>query len=117
MKSTSVVRNPHMDYDDMFNYECVLTRENVNLRTFFSKGKALSEKPTCEEVLDCLAQEASGYENAASFEDWCDDFGYDTDSRKAERIWLAVVDGAKSLRMFLGSASTYEELLNETERE
>lgn len=39
------------------------------------------------DALGCFASDAlSGYD---SFKDFCGNFGYDTDSRKAERIWKA----------------------------
>jgi hypothetical protein len=104
------------DSGNMFNYECVIIKTgDGQLKTFFSKGKGLPDAPTVTEVLYCLASNAAGYENAQSFEDWCNEYGYSTDSRKAERTWLAVVDGAKKLKTLLGPA--YEELLWETERE
>lgn len=41
--------------------------------------------PTAYDVLSCLQKYDVG-----TFEDFCDEFGYDTDSRKAEKIYFAV---------------------------
>ena len=46
------------------------------------KGK----KPTNYDILACLQKYEVG-----TFDDFCGDFGYDTDSRKAEKIYDAVV--------------------------
>jgi hypothetical protein len=46
------------------------------MTVYFSQGPAISREPTIEDVLDCLVLDASG---ADSFEDWCAEFGYDTE--------------------------------------
>lgn len=71
--------------------------------------------PTVEQVLDCLASDASGYENAGNFDDWCSEYGYDADSRKAERTYNLIAEESKKLRQFLGNEA-FQELINETER-
>lgn len=81
----------------------------------FSQGSAISREPTAEDVLDCLASDAASVEQARSFEDWCGDLGYDSDSRRAERTFKACEASARRLRQFLG-ASLYEALLYKTER-
>lgn len=71
--------------------------------------------PTVESVLDCLASDASGYDNARDFDDWCGEFGFDTDSRKAEACYRTCAEQAKALRHFLGDIA-YEALLFQCER-
>jgi hypothetical protein len=68
----------------------------------FGMGPALTGEPEAAEVLDSLASDASSFENAAGFEDWASEFGYDTDSRKAERVWDQTEAQTLSLRRFLG---------------
>ena len=43
--------------------------------------------PALAEVLHCLLMDGEAFFNAQSFEDWASDFGYDSDSRKAEEIY------------------------------
>lgn len=90
------------------------------LTCYFSQGPAHTEPPTAEDVLDCLASDASGYENAPRFEDWAGEYGYDTDSRRAERTFRAVEAQAASLRTWLrngtGSFDAFSDLLWEIER-
>lgn len=79
------------------------------MTTSFSMGPAHSHEPTAVEVLDCLVSDAAGYESARDFADWCAEYGYDEDSRKAERTFKAIGEATKRLRRFLGA--TYEEAL------
>jgi hypothetical protein len=58
--------------------------------------------PTLADVLGCLCADASGYDNARTFEEWAGDYGYDTDSRKAESTYRVVAEQAKQLRHLLG---------------
>lgn len=70
--------------------------------------------PTAADVLDSLKTDAGTYENTRGFEDWCGEFGYDTDSRKAERIYRSIADDAHRLRVLLGDEA-YRELLEDVE--
>lgn len=71
--------------------------------------------PAPWDLLDSLANDAVGVENARSFEEWASDYGYDSDSRKAEKIYNACVDIRRKLRDFLG-IKDYETLLFDCER-
>jgi hypothetical protein len=84
----------------------------------FSKGSGHNgEAPTVAEVLDCLASDAAGIENARDFEDWCSEYGYDTDSRKNARAYRACKRQAIALNRIMGNDGLYERLLFHTERE
>lgn len=52
------------------------------------------EIPSAYSVLSCLTKDDPG-----TFEDFCGDFGYDTDSRKAETIYKAVVNEYQNVCM------------------
>jgi len=68
------------------------------LQSRFRKG--LLPKPTLKEVLYSLILD-SDVLNHDSFESWAGDFGYDTDSREAEKIYQACLKIAlKVNRMF-----------------
>lgn len=71
--------------------------------------------PRLADVLDCLASDANGYDNSRNFEDWASDYGYDTDSRKAEATYRIVAEQAKGLRYFLGD-NAYRELIEDVDR-
>lgn len=93
----------------------VASGQSHSFSLYFSQGSAHTDDPTLADVLDCLASDASGYDNAKSFEDWASEYGYDTDSRSAEKIYKTVKRQAEQLKRVLG-AEAFEELLYKTER-
>jgi hypothetical protein len=101
--------------DGAFHHKVTLKRGPKRFSTYYSMGSRLPEPPDVMEVLDSLASDASTYENCRGFEDWAGEYGYDTDSRKAEKIYNQIGEVARKLKSFLGEAP-YKELLYETER-
>jgi hypothetical protein len=74
------------DKEPRFVFKLKLTRGKKCYT--FNFGQSIvsgSKKPTMYDVLSCLQKYDVG-----SFEDFCSEFGYDTDSRKAERIYKAL---------------------------
>ncbi len=55
--------------------------------------------PDAIEILWAIARDGDALES--TFEDWASDFGYDADSRKAEKIYRACQDNALRLRKIL----------------
>jgi hypothetical protein len=72
--------------------------------------------PELTDVLDCLASDAAGIENALSFEGWAEEYGFDTDSRRAEQIFKATAEQTRKLRAFLWP-DAYETLLYYVDRD
>ena len=115
MTATRVDNNPNMD--DMpagsTHWKCVLHFDNRQMTVPYSMGSAHSNDPEIEDVLECLASDASTLEyclnREPSFEEWAYDLGYDTDSRKAERTYKAIKQQAKELRRLL--ENEYDALL------
>jgi hypothetical protein len=77
-------------------------------------GLAHTQEPTTEDVLNSLASDAAGIENARSFEAWCNHYGYDTDSRRAEKTFNVCERQAEKLKSFLGE-ELYKQYLFNTE--
>ena len=119
MSVRPIKRNPHMQEQMPRNFECTIDFVGRGYRepltVYFSQGSAYKKSPTLAEVLDCLASDASGVDNARSFEDWASGYGYDTDSRKAERTYRICEEQAQKLKALLGQ-DTYNQLLYSTER-
>jgi hypothetical protein len=117
--------NPNMpNWEDARHWTCTIQKPrpsdaiHYELYKFsipFSQGSAHKDEPKLEDVLNCLASDASGYDNARSFEDWCNEYDYDTDSRESEATYNAVKEQSEELKSFLGD-SDYATLLWNTER-
>lgn len=71
-------------------------------RSFYiDKGSRWEAKaPKLADVLQCLASDAGALEE--TFEDWCSNYGYDSDSRKAEKTYRACVETAQQLVRLFG---------------
>lgn len=117
-KAHPASRNPNID--DMpagsRHWICDIDCGGRGMSVHFSQGPAHKDPPTAADVLDCLASDASGYDNAGSFEDWCAEYGFDSDSRRAERTHRNVGRQAEALREILGTPADYETLLYKVER-
>lgn len=59
-----------------------------------------ASKPDAASLLDCLKLYSSAADQ--DFEDWAADFGYDVDSRSAEKTWNACRDTSRRLRALVG---------------
>lgn len=117
MSATRTDSNPSMDGSfRMDHWACVIRKGSKSFRVVFSMGSGHhGAAPKLEDVLDCMASDASGAETAGSFEEWCSEYGYDTDSRKAEKTYSAITKQAVRLQSFLGH-DNYTHLLFGTER-
>ncbi len=97
-------------------YTVTLRYQGRKMTTEFRTGIGWTEEPTASDVLESLLSDAAGIDilaDGGSFEDWAGDYGYDSDSRKAEEIYHAVVKQTKKLHTLLGS--DYPEGTEETE--
>jgi hypothetical protein len=125
--------NPNMSESrDMDHWKCLIQRYGQRRRNHGKPGSTTGKsrmtltfsqgyghkgaEPKLADVLDCLASDAAGAENAQDFEEWCSEYGYDPDSRKAEKTYNTVEHQAARLKTFLGD-DLYNELLWNTERE
>lgn len=113
--------NPNNDDFNGDHWRCTIRRKDNGRRrsmtVYFSQGYGHNGKePRVCDVLDCLASDASGIENARDFADWAGEYGYDEDSRKAERTYRTTERQSLRLRRFLGDA-LYNALLWDTERD
>lgn len=80
----------------------VLRYQGRQLTVHFSQGYAINGRPKAKDVLGCLSLDTLGIENARDFSDWCAEYGYSDDSRKAERTYKTIQKQAAALRRLLG---------------
>lgn len=65
--------------------------------------------PHAADVLACLLSDSGAV--GVAFSEWCDEFGYESDSRKALDTYLACQETYLKLRRILGDLEPYRELL------
>jgi len=94
-----------MDTPGSNHYKITLRVGQHRMNLYYSMGPACTGGPKLPEVLDCLASDASGVLPDTSFEDWCSEYGYDTDSRTAEKIYKTCRIQTGNLAHLLGPAA------------
>lgn len=66
-----------------------ITLKHNNKMVWFIYNDNYMNKSDLKDILYCLILDATAYENAYNFTDFCNEFGYDSDSMKAYKIYLA----------------------------
>ena len=102
IKNKWIAENPNMGGMPR-NWLSTLKMGRRQMTVPFSQGIAHKAEPTADDVLDCLVSDAHGYENSRDFTDWANEYGYDPDSRRAEKIYNAVKIQSAKLEKFAGN--------------
>lgn len=104
MKSTRTDSRDNADEWDRYasHWQITMRRNGKRMVTTYSMGGAHVGEPELPGVLNCLLSDAEA--GAESFDDFCANFGYDTDSRKAERTHKACKRTAASLARLFSSS-------------
>lgn len=104
MKARPTDANPNMaDSADMDHWRVTLRHVGRSMTLTFSMGSGHNgAEPQAAEVLGCLLSDYTGFCNCADFAEWAREYGYDVDSRKAERIYKNVRRQSVKLANFLG---------------
>jgi len=89
-------------------WEVTLRFGTRKLTVPFYTGPAICKEPNAADVLYCLISDARAGDS--TFEDFCSEFGYDSDSRKAYATWQQCQRIAPKLHKFLGDH--FEEIAN-----
>lgn len=71
-----------------YQYTVTLARGGSVMTLDFKQGVGVKELPSLAVVLECVLSDINGI-NDMTFEEWANDFGYDSDSRSAESIFNA----------------------------
>lgn len=89
-----------VDWDNDHDHYCfpvTIRKDGKSMRVMFNQSIAQGSTPPDEyDIITCITKDDPG-----SFENFCSDFGYDTDSRSAEKTYKAVkAEWEKMLRVF-----------------
>ena len=92
--------------------------DGETMETPWMQGAAITKSPTdtVAEVVDSLISDVWSYEDARSFEDWAGEFGYDTDSRKAEKSYNEIGAMAPDVIRVMGGPENFEHVATEIDR-
>lgn len=93
--------------DDASHWTVHLSYQGRRIAVPFHMGSAHRGEPKAADVLSSLILDADGIANARDFADWCSEYGYDSDSRKAERTYKRAQELSERVRRLLGDE--YEE--------
>lgn len=98
------------------NEKCVFNMPSQKRTMILNKGMlcSIAHKlnfkakwtPDPLEILWAIARDGDAMQS--TFEDWCSEYGYETDSRKAEKIYRACQDNALRLRKILSADKIQE---------
>lgn len=98
-----LIRSPYAKKSDNWQENSFAWKVWINDQSFeYFTGYGLvlkngtPKKPVLDDVLYSLIMDSSASD--MSFEDWCNDFGYETDSRKALQTYLDCQNNAHKLR-------------------
>ena len=86
--------SPNFDADASRHNQVTIRNKSTRKRATFDYWGSMYEPNQDNEdglkgALDCILLDIEAYENARDFNDFCAEFGYDADSRKAENIYKA----------------------------
>lgn len=82
-------------------YRVTLSYQGRRMSLDFWQGTGIKNKPTATGVLECILSNAQASEE--HFEEFCASYGYDQDSRKAEKIWRFCIKTKERLKKLLGA--------------
>ncbi len=82
----------------------------ADVEDFIKKYRPTPENPDLETALYSLASDSQALPNYECFEDWASEYGYDEDSREAERTYNLCIKQARELRDVLGREA-FDQLL------
>jgi hypothetical protein len=83
-------------------YTATLKYKGRQMTVPFFTGQGWTKEPTWKDILGSLVSDYYCYESADSFEGFCQELGYDSDSRKAENTYKQIEKQSIKLERLLG---------------
>lgn len=84
---------------DAFDYRVTLRYKGRRMSLDFWTGKGWTKAPELSDVLDCMFSDLPYAD--MTFDEFCNETGFDNDSRKAERSWKATRKQARKFNELL----------------
>ena len=91
-------------------YTCTLTYKGRSMTTDYWQGRGIKSPPDAAGVLESLLLDASGFDNARDFFDWCSDYGLEQNDKEAKKTYQAVKSQTTKVKTLLGD--DYETFLS-----
>lgn len=110
---------PHNDAWEHHAYTVrLINGDGVAMVTPWMQGVGITADPTEQtaEIADSLVSDVWSYRQRDNFEDWAEDFGYDTDSRAAEKIYNAIGALADAVVALFDGREQFEYVATEIDR-
>ena len=87
------------------HFKCTLKNGSKSISINFSQGYGIKNDPELELVLDALRTD---FISSGSFQDFCDNFGYDQDSIEASKIYKTCLKNTEKVKkLFNGSLNNF----------
>jgi len=90
------------------HWNCTISYKGRSMELQYHMMSAIKRAPNITEVLFNLAGEAVNCTNV-TFEEWAEEYDYDSDSRKTEAMFDVIVERSKELETLLGD--DYDQLI------
>ena len=103
IKRHYTIENPKDLYTTFKQFAPIKKVKQMTL--YYSQGYGIQGEPTLESVLNCLISDSTCGE---TFQEFCDNLGYDNDSRKAEKTFNTILKQTNKLKQLCN----YEDLVN-----
>lgn len=109
------------DDDNWQHYSYTVRVHNTNGRHFdtpWMQGTAITTDPVEQvaEIVDSLISDVWSYQQAEDFEDWAAEYGYDPDSRKAEKIYQQIAAMESGVVALFDDTAEFERVATEVDR-
>jgi hypothetical protein len=111
--------NPYMRSSDAWDatahhYRVTLRHQGRRMQLYFSTGSGWQRDPNVEDVLECIALDASGMiSNDFQYWEWCREYGYDGNEEDLRKMFSVTKRQTESLTRLLGG-EVLDELLYRT---
>lgn len=113
--TAEVIEDRGIVHDDGWEHRAATVRlsnpqNGETMVTPWRQGMGIVEHPSEQvaEIVDSLISDAWSYQQARDFEDWADEYGYDTDSRTAEATYRAIGELAPGIVALLGGPDAFD---------